>query len=65
MWGDEPFSWSQVDAWVGIVTAIATTATLTWAVVVAVQAENRLRNDPRRRRHGDVSLEDCGFSSAR
>ena len=41
MWGDEPFSWFQVDAWVGIVTAIATAATLIWAVVVAVQAEKR------------------------
>jgi hypothetical protein len=41
MWGDEPFSWFQIDAWVGIVTAVATAATLIWAVVVAVQAEKR------------------------
>lgn len=56
MWGDEPFSWFQVDALADISIAVLTLATLIWAVATALQAEKRVEDAEGREREREQEL---------
>jgi hypothetical protein len=57
MWGDESFSWFQVDAIVDVVIAAATFATLVWAVVTTTRAEKRAEDAEGRERERERAAE--------
>ena len=42
-WNGEPFDWTSLDMWVGVLTAVGTVAAVVAAVVLAARAEQRAR----------------------